>query len=132
MNFKLLKQKVSLLPFQMNETARRALAGIGKLVAASLAVLGIAPTFCGDTDINAVGSNVITATFNILRLGGIILTAVGVVQLVRAIMEASQGQSQPGAVGKALGMIIGGVVMIVIPSVLEALGVSTEWSLTGT
>ncbi|MCR5789483.1 MAG: hypothetical protein K6G83_06285 [Lachnospiraceae bacterium] len=100
-----------------------------KKLLALTALAGIAPTFCVDVD--STGQNVIKAVFNILLLGGTILTAVGIVQLVRAIMEASQGQSQPGAVGKALGMILGGVVMMASKAVVEAIaGPIGNWSLT--
>lgn len=100
-----------------------------KKLLALTALCGIAPTFCVDVD--STGQNVIKAVFNILLLGGTILTAVGIVQLVRAIMEASQGQSQPGAVGKALGMILGGVVMMASKAVVEAIaGPIGNWSLT--
>ena len=95
------------------------------ILTAAVAAGIVSPTFC-ETNINDVGKNVITAVFSILQLGGIILAAVGIVQLVRAIMEASQGQSQPGAVGKALGMILGGVVMAAAKAVLKALGINPD------
>lgn len=95
-------------------------------VAAGIATLGIAPTFCGSIDDAA--NNVLNAVFTLLKFGGIILIAVGIVQLVKAIMEASQGQSQPGAVGKALGMIVGGLFMAVIESVLSVFGIDTSVS----
>lgn len=132
MNNQLLK-KLSLTKFKIERSTKEMLGKAMNSVVATLAAAGlVSPTYCDSTDVTTVGNNVIKAVFNVLLLGGIVLAAVGVVQLVRAIMEASQGQSQPGAVGKALGMILGGIVMAAAKTVLNALGVQTDgWSLTG-
>ena len=120
-----IKNLILMIQTEISKRAGKA----GKKVLAAAALFGIVPTFCVDVD--STGQNVIKAVFNILLLGGTILTAVGIVQLVRAIMEASQGQSQPGAVGKALGMILGGVVMMAAKAVVEAIaGPVGNWSLT--
>lgn len=77
--------------------------------ASALATMGFG--FCVN-DANTQAKTVMKAVFNVLMLAGIVLLAIGIVSLVRTIISIAGGeQSQPGAIGKALGMTLGGVVL---------------------
>lgn len=104
-----------------------------KLIAAGSSALAIvAPGYCTGGDYNGAAANVITMVFNLITMGGIVLTAMGVVQLVRCIISLTGGdQLQPGALGKALGMIIAGIVAATLKPLLGALGIPTDGKIFG-
>lgn len=91
----------------------------------------IAPAFC-DNDANSTATKIINMVFNLVSMAGLVLIIVGVVQLVRAIMAVSAGdQLQPGQIGKAIGMLVAGVVAAGLKTILAALGISTTVTITG-
>lgn len=100
-------------------------------VTAATALATIAPAFC-DNDANATATKIINMVFNLVSMAGLVLIIVGVVQLVRAIMAVSAGdQLQPGQIGKAIGMLVAGVVAAGLKTILTALGISTTVTITG-
>lgn len=65
-----------------------------------------------DVDGNSTMQNFLKTLFNFLLFGGIILAIVGIILLIKTIVSIASGeQAQPGAIGKGLGMLIGGVVL---------------------
>ncbi len=116
----------------VNALTQRLTKGLNKVntkLAGILAVAGIgtATTYC-DVDVNTVMNNTTTLVFKILTWGGIIISVVGVVMLGKAIMDSSAGQSQPGALGKALGVLVLGILMLAAKSILTAIGVTSTIS----
>lgn len=81
-------------------------------------------TFC-DVDVAATLNKTTDLVFKLITWGGIIVTVVGVVMVGKAIMDATSGQSQPGSLGKALGVLILGVLMLAGKSILTMLGVAS-------
>ncbi|MBQ7425354.1 MAG: hypothetical protein IJV21_03730 [Lachnospiraceae bacterium] len=81
-------------------------------------------TYC-DVDVTATLNKTTDLVFKLVTWGGIIVTVVGVIMVGKAIMDAAGGQSQPGSLGKALGVLVLGVLMLAGKSVLTALGVTS-------
>jgi hypothetical protein len=97
-------------------------------MAISSVMATILPGYCSDA--NTAMTNTINAIMNIIKFAGYIMLAIGVVQLVRCIMALTSGdQLQPGQLGKALGMIIAGVIACTIETVLEKLGINKPTSI---
>lgn len=82
--------------------------------------LGICSTigFC-DVDVNSSTQKVMKAIFNLLLFGGIIMAAVGIGMLVRTVISMSQGeQAQPGALGRAIAITAGGIVLAAMKTII--------------
>lgn len=78
---------------------------------AALAAVGLG--FCDGPNANTAMQNFLKTMFNILMFGGIIMAAVGAVMLIRTIIALASGdQAQPGAIGKGVGFLVGGLVLI--------------------
>ena len=93
-------------------------------LAASSALATVVPGYCNTA--NNTAGKVITMMFNLISVAGLVLVALGVVQLVRAIIALSSGdQLQPGQLGKALGMIVAGIVAAALKAILTSLGINT-------
>ena len=104
-------------------TKTKVLMGMTAATAPVLGSLG----YCAEPDVNATTNKVVAAIFNIMMIGGLAMLAVGIAMLVRTIIAMSQGdQAQPGALGKAVAFVIGGVVLMAMKSVLKALGVPVD------
>lgn len=100
-----MKNFIQKMKEKMNKAENKALAIVSG-VAASTGV-----GYC--KDVNAMSQKVMSLIFNGIMYVGIALTAVGIIQIVRCIMAVSGGdQLQPGQLGKAIGLAIGGIVCI--------------------
>lgn len=74
------------------------------------------------TDPNTQTKSVMKAIFNALTIAGVVLLAVGVVTLVRIVISTAGGeQSQPGAIGKGIGMVIGGILLAAARSIVKTI-----------
>lgn len=81
-----------------------------KVAATTTAILGsIAPTFCMDQKLNKASELVYT----IAKWGGGIIAFAGLAMIGKAFMDSTSGQSQPGALGKGLGVLVLGVILLV-------------------
>ena len=79
-------------------------------LSAGLAVIGLG--FC-DVDAGASMKRFIKIVFNVLMFGGIIMAAIGAVMLIRTIVAMASGeQAQPGALGKGIGLLLGGILLM--------------------
>lgn len=75
--------------------------------------------FC-DVDVNSSTQKVMKAIFNLLLFGGIIMAAVGIGMLVRTVISMSQGeQAQPGALGRAIAITAGGIVLAAMKTITK-------------
>ena len=90
---------------------------VGASAMASMAVMSVMG-HC-DVDVNSSTQKVMKAIFNVLLFGGIAMAAVGVGMLVRTVIAMSQGdQAQPGALGKAIGLTVGGIVLAALKTIM--------------
>lgn len=80
------------------------------------------PTMCA-TGISAL-DGITTLVVSVMKWAGWILLATGVAMIVKAIINSTSGQSQPGEIGKALGLAAGGAVLIAIEAVMTTMGVT--------
>ncbi len=80
-------------------------------VAASAAALtaAIAPTLCMEGKLQKASDLVYT----IAKWGGGIIAFAGLAMIGKAFMDSTSGQSQPGALGKGLGVLVLGVILLV-------------------
>lgn len=79
-------------------------------LSAGLATIGLG--FC-DVDAGASMKRFIKIVFNVLMFGGIIMAAIGAVMLIRTIVAMASGeQAQPGALGKGIGLLLGGILLM--------------------
>lgn len=99
---------------RISEAERRA-----KLLALTVAIALTSPVaFCA-TDANKAAQNILSLVFNLCKFGGIIFLGYGVVQIARSI-AAPEGDSRD--MSRGIGSCIGGIVMIIIPLILDAIG----------
>lgn len=117
-----LKEKVQNVCKKVGNWFRSVEVQAGLVAVASAAQVGIAYA-----DVNDTINNVLKFVFGGVTLVGIFMAIVGVVQLVRYYMAVSGGdQAQPGQLGKAIGMLIGGIVCVFVKTILSALGVPVD------
>ena len=72
--------------------------------------------------VNAMGQTVMSIIFNGILYVGLAVTVAGIIMLVRCIMAVSGGdQLQPGQLGKAIGMTIGGIICVAAGPIIKAI-----------
>ena len=60
--------------------------------------------------------------FSITVFAGIVLIAAGAASLIRTIVSMASGeQAQPGALGKGIGLIVGGAVLCALKTIVTAI-----------
>ena len=74
--------------------------------------------FCAG-DANKAAQNILSLVFNLCKVGGIIFLGYGVVQIARSIASP---EGDPREMSRGIGSVIGGIVMIIIPLILDAIG----------
>ena len=99
-----------------------------KMVAAAAAVAGVAgsllPGYC-DANLDASMNKFLEQMWKVLTFAGIIMAALGVASLVRTIGSIASGeQAQPGALGKGVGLLLGGIALAALKTLLGVLGIS--------
>lgn len=93
--------------------------GAASAVSAGLASVGLG--FC-DVNANTSMQNFLKTLFNVIIFAGIILVAMGAVSLIRTIISMASGeQAQPGALGKGIGLLVGGIVLCAAKAVVTAI-----------
>ena len=71
----------------------------------------ICPAYC-DINGNTAMQKFLKTMFSITVFAGIVLIAAGAASLIRTIVSMASGeQAQPGALGKGIGLIVGGAVL---------------------
>lgn len=90
--------------------------------AAVLGVLAcISPAYC-DVNGNSAMQKFLKTMFSITVFAGIVLIAAGTASLIRTIVSMASGeQAQPGALGKGIGLIVGGVVLCALKAIVTAI-----------
>ena len=102
----------------MSTVTGKMVAGVTALAAAA----GIStPAWC-DINGNTSLQNFLKILFNVTLFGGIILAVAGAAMLLKTIISITSGdQPQPGALGKGIGMLLGGIVLIALKAIIKAI-----------
>ena len=90
-------------------------------VAISTAVAAVCPAYC-DINGNTSMQKFLKTMFSITVFAGIVLIAAGAASLIRTIVAMASGeQAQPGALGKGIGLIVGGAVLCALKAIVKAI-----------
>lgn len=79
-------------------------------------------TYCKPTTGITAMDKLTDLIIKVMAWAGFIMLAVGLAMTVKAIINSTSGQSQPGELGKALGLAGGGAVLLVIDVALGLIG----------
>ena len=81
----------------------------------------ICPAYC-DINGNTAMQKFLKTMFSITVFAGIVLIAAGAASLIRTIVSMASGeQAQPGALGKGIGLIVGGAVLCALKAIVTAI-----------
>lgn len=79
------------------------------------------PAYC-DVNGNTAMQKFLKTMFSITVFAGIVLIAAGAASLIRTIVSMASGeQAQPGALGKGIGLIVGGAVLCALQAIVTAI-----------
>lgn len=93
--------------------------GAASAVSAGLASVGLG--FC-DVNANTSMQNFLKTLFNIIIFAGVILVVAGAVSLIRTVISMASGeQAQPGALGKGIGLLVGGIILCAAKALITAI-----------
>lgn len=110
-----LKEKVIMAKFKRGNVLT------GTKAAMMCAIAGICPAYC-DINGNTAMQKFLKTMFSITVFAGIVLIAAGVASLIRTIVAMASGeQAQPGALGKGIGLIVGGAVLCALKAIVTAI-----------
>ena len=110
-----LKEKGMTVKTKMEDFSVRA-----RLVAGA-AIASICPAYC-DINGNTAMQKFLKTMFSITVFAGIVLIAAGAASLIRTIVAMASGeQAQPGALGKGIGLIVGGAVLCALKAIVTAI-----------
>ena len=80
----------------------------------------VSPAWCDISGDSAL-KNFLKTLFNVLTFAGVVLIIAGAASLIRTIVSIASGeQAQPGAIGRGLGLLIGGIVLAALKAVITA------------
>ena len=66
--------------------------------------------------------NFLKTMFNVVMFAGVILAVAGAVTLIRTIISMASGeQAQPGALGKGIGLLVGGIILCAAKALITAI-----------
>lgn len=81
----------------------------------------VCPAYC-DIDGNSSMQKFLKTMFSVTVFAGIILIAAGAASLIRTIVSMASGeQAQPGALGKGIGLIVGGAVLCALKAIVTSI-----------
>ena len=112
---KKLKEKAKMAKNRMDGLAVRTKLAAGAVIA------GVCPAYC-DINGNSAMQKFLKTMFSITVFAGIVLIAAGAASLIRTIVSMASGeQAQPGALGKGIGLIVGGAVLCALKAIVTAI-----------
>lgn len=83
-------------------------------------VIGICPAYC-DVNGNTAMQKFLKTMFSITVFAGIVMIAAGVASTIRTVVSMVSGeQAQPGALGRGIGLIVGGAVLCALKAIVTA------------
>lgn len=89
----------------------------------SVMTMLLSQAFCLEGQLNQI----LTLIWTLTKFAGIVMIAIGVVQLIRAVIALTGGdQLQPGQLGKAIGLIAAGLAAAILETVLTGIGVTPK------
>jgi len=92
-----------------------------KAAVALAAIASVCPAYC-DINGNTAMQKFLKTMFSITVFAGIVLIAAGAASLIRTIVSMASGeQAQPGALGKGIGLIVGGAVLCALKAIVTAI-----------
>jgi len=91
------------------------------LVTGALNACGLC--FCTTTiDANSSAKNFMKVLFNAIMFAGVVLIIAGAAMLIKTIVGLASGeQAQPGSIGRALGLLIGGIVAVGLKAIIKTI-----------
>ena len=96
------------------------LMGVTSTMTAGLATVGLA--FCSTVNANSSMQKFLKTLFNVIMFAGVILAVAGAVSLIRTVISMASGeQAQPGALGKGIGLLVGGIILCAAKAVITAI-----------
>lgn len=101
----------------LNSKAAKALV----VVTGALNVCGLG--FCTTTiDANSSAKNFMKVLFNAIMFAGVVLIIAGAAMLIKIVVGLASGeQAQPGSIGRALGLLIGGIVAVGLKAIIKTI-----------
>lgn len=112
----------------MSTTLKQKLSGFkSKILLFLTPVIGLIDvTYCTDSfDPNNGARTILKFIFSAITLGGIVFIVMGIIQIVKAVSEGEA--APPNAIPKALGFLIGGIVMVAAKPILQTgFGISID------
>ena len=106
----------------MNTKAAKALIVVtGALNACGLVFCdAVAPTTT--IDANSSAKNFMKVLFNAIMFAGVVLIIAGAAMLIKIVVGLASGeQAQPGSIGRALGLLIGGIVAVGLKAIIKTI-----------
>ena len=89
-------------------------------LAISGVLMMVCPAWC-DINGGTALKNFLKTLFNVLIFAGVVLIIAGAASLIRTIVSIASGeQAQPGAIGRGLGLLIGGIVLAALKAIITA------------
>ena len=80
--------------------------------------------FCTTTtiDANSSAKNFMKVLFNAIMFAGVVLIIAGAAMLIKIVVGLASGeQAQPGSIGRALGLLIGGIVAVGLKAIIKTI-----------
>lgn len=105
--------------FMIKAGADHTVIRVGAAVAGGM--LAVCPAYC-DINGNTAMQKFLKTMFSITVFAGIVLIAAGAASLIRTIVAMASGeQAQPGALGKGIGLIVGGAVLCALKAIVTSI-----------
>lgn len=87
----------------------------------STGIIGICPAYC-DVNGNTAMQKFLKTMFSMTVFAGIVMIAAGIASTIRTVISMVSGeQAQPGALGRGIGLIVGGVVLCALKAIVIAI-----------
>lgn len=116
-----LKAKAMMAKTKLETMPTRAKAAIVCTLASISKGILVCPAYC-DINGNTAMQKFLKTMFSITVFAGIVLIAAGAASLIRTIVSMASGeQAQPGALGKGIGLIVGGAVLCALKAIVTAI-----------
>ncbi len=120
-----IKERIGKAIGMVEKTKRSTAAKLSTAIATACSAVGIG--YC-NSGITAPLNRFLDASFSVTTFAGILLAGAGAATLIKTIVSISGGneQAQPGAIGKGVGMLVGGIALALLKTFLGYLGIATS------
>ena len=91
------------------------------MMAVSGVMVAVSPAWC-DVNGGSALKNFLKTLFSVLMFAGIVLIIAGAASLIKTIVSIASGeQAQPGAIGRGIGLLVGGIVLAALKAIITAI-----------